>query len=145
MATSTKGRKKRQPPKRTRRVAQPFDDRLEVRCYKAEKEHLAAEAKARGLTVGDLVRFQLGTLLGPGPLKAKPEPPAPKEPPVDLVQALSEGFDIRPGKAMLYIRLGKVFVGGDPWPHEEIPADLLPQVTLDGDRLPLDRPVAHIP
>lgn len=141
--------RRRQPPKRTRRVSQPFDDRLEVRCYKAEKAHLAAEAAKRGLTVGDLIRFQLGTLLGPGPAKATEPALAPPEeapePHTDLVAALSAGFDIRPGKAMLYVRLGKVSVGGEPWFHEDIPPDLLPRVTLDGKPLPLDRPVADVP
>ena len=138
----------RTPPKRTRRVTMPFDDRLEVRCYKAEKAHLAAEASRRGMTVGDLIRFQLGDLLGPKPVQPVQAPDQDGEGPqngadeptgatVSLIGPLSAAFGIRPGVAVLKIRTGKVEVGGEPWTHTEIPAELLPHVMLDGEPLPL--------
>lgn len=137
MPTSTK--KRREPPKRTRRVSAPFDDRLEVRCYRSEKAHLAKQAADRGLTVGDLIRFQLGDLLGPeqpNPAQTPPKPAKALEtPPVDLTEQIAERFGITIGAAIAKIRLGKVAVRRELWPHTEIPADLIPWVTVDGELL----------
>lgn len=137
-------RKKRQPPKRTRRVSQPFDDRLEVRCYKAEKAYLAQQAKDRGMTVGDLIRFQLGDLLGPGPAQPVQTPAQDAAEPEkrlhDLSAAIAEAFGIPVGKAIITLRLGRVEVAGEPWFHSEIPEDLLGQVTVQGEPLPIQAP-----
>lgn len=133
-------RKRREPPKRTRRVSQPFDDRLEVRCYKAEKAHLAAQAAERGMTVGDLVRYQLGDLLSPPkpkPVRTAAQAPTESEKPLhDLSGAIAERLGKTEGWAIMQIRLGKVHVGEEPWFHTEIPDDLLAQVTVAGEPLP---------
>lgn len=145
MPASTKRKKRREPPKRTRRVSQPFDDRLEVRCYKAEKAHLAAEAKKRGLTSGDLIRFQLGDLLGPGPAEPVQTPAqdtaAPETASCDLSALLAERFGKTTGWAIMQIRLGKVTVGGEPWFHTEIPEDLVAGLAVAGVE-PLDAELA---
>lgn len=134
----------RKPPKRTRRVKQPFDDRLEVRCYSAEKAHLAEEAKARGLSVGDLVRFQLGDLLGPGPAQTTQTPTEPAEarirPPVVLSDLIAEAFCLSTGQALMAVSLGKVELDGEPWFHDRMPADLFDRakITVDGHPWPED-------
>lgn len=124
--------------KRTRRAV-PFDDRIEVRCYKAEKARLLSEAEKREMSASDLVRSQLGPLLrtdAPEPIETPSAAPEPvQRPSVDLTEAIARGLGTTPGHGLLKIKLGKVTVRGERWPHTEIPADLLESVEVDGSPL----------
>jgi hypothetical protein len=127
----------RTPPKRTRRVTAPFDARLEVRLYSTELAKLRDEAKDRGLSASDLVRFQLGDLIAAEPPKAQEPADEPSGPPVDLAGAIEESGLMSRGMAVLRIHSGRVTVGDLQWGMSEIPADLLPRVRVDGQPLEL--------
>lgn len=150
------------PPRRTRRVENPFDARLEVRLYSTELAKLREEAKARGLTASDLVRSQLGNLISALPPQAPERPQgaktdstpseaptavtAPPEAPAeaDLAEAIAAVRGTSWGYAMLQIRLGKVTVGGEPWTAPMIPYEKLPEIVFNGEPLPIQA-IEHKP
>lgn len=143
-------------PRRTRRKV-ALDERVEVRFYSSEKAKLSKEAKARGLSIADLIRSQLGDLMDAPPPEAsetknrtKPTPgptSAPNPPEVaytDLVGAM-ERAGIPHSLAVMKLRLGKVSVSGEPWHETEVPADRLAETTVDGVPLPVEAPGAGEP
>jgi hypothetical protein len=133
--------------RRTRRVSNPFDARLEVRLYSTELAKLRDEAKKREMSASDLVRSQLGDLI-------RAEPPERTATPargngsaqaltsdsemVDLAEAISDLTGISWGHAVIKIRTGKVTVAGEPWPHSQVPVDRLAQVAVSGELLPVE-------
>lgn len=129
--SATRRRSPRDLPRRTRRVGAPFDARLEVRLYQAELDKLHAEAKARGMSIADLVRFQLGDLI------AIPPPPDPRDVPrLDLRQVIEDAGLMRYAMAALKIRTGHVQVDGKTWYAKWIPANRLAGLRVDGEPLP---------
>jgi hypothetical protein len=104
----------RPKPRRTRRVQAPFDARLEIRMYRAELDRLQDAARARGMSLADLVRFQLGDLLYD--IKQPVKKPSKR---VDLAQAIEDAGVLRRSMAVLKIkteadRLARVAVDGVP-------------------------------
>lgn len=135
--------------KRTRRVDNPFDARMELRLYSTEKDKLLREAEKRGMTGSDLIRSQLGELIAAEPPKRKPSGPVkPKEAPTpdpapeapeaahqDLIPLLTDRLGLTTGQVILKVKLGKVQVAGNPWPHFEIPEERIADLTVDGEPL----------
>lgn len=127
-------------PRRTRRVNNPFDARLEVRLYSTELAALRENAAARGMSASDLTRQQLGDLIAAAPPKPNPTPPtepeAVPEPSTDLASVIAERLGCTPGQALLKLHLGKVEVGGERWAENLIPEALIESVTVEGEVLP---------